>query len=194
MSTTEEQYIKANENYVKNLEPERKDLPLKPSTPVRRLGVDSQPCNNPNLACTPQVIIITCMDARIVPSQALGLAEGETFVVRNVGGRTVEAIRSLVIAQQFFGTKEIIVLHHTDCGLLRFKDPQVHEKLKANPPRKNVPIASTVDSMVFLPISDTQVTLKEDVEFLKGHPLLYEDSQITGWIFDVKDGKVTKVI
>ena len=81
---------------------DRGDLPM---PPARRLA------------------IVTCMDARIIPSRALGLEEGDAHVIRNAGGRARDALRSLVISQRLLGTNEIAVIHHTDCGMLTFTNP-----------------------------------------------------------------------
>src|SRR3954453_683217 len=75
-----------------------------------------------------KVAVVTCMDARLDPAKFLGLEEGDAHVIRNAGGRAVDAIRSLVISQQLLGTREIVVIHHTDCGMLAFTDAQLHQK------------------------------------------------------------------
>ncbi len=73
-----------------------------------------------------RLAVLTCMDARIDPAQALGLAEGDAHVVRNAGGRASDdALRSLVISQQLLGTREVLVVHHTDCGMLTFSNEQL---------------------------------------------------------------------
>src|SRR5262245_32458616 len=64
--------------------------------------------------------VVACMDARLDPAKALGLQEGDAHVIRNAGGRAADALRSLVISEQLLGTNEVIVLHHTDCGMLTF--------------------------------------------------------------------------
>ncbi len=68
------------------------------------------------------VAVLTCMDARIDPARALGLEEGDAHVIRNAGGRAADAIRSLVISEQLLGTTHIVVIHHTDCGMLTFSN------------------------------------------------------------------------
>src|SRR5947209_16192652 len=73
-----------------------------------------------------KVAVVTCMDARLDPARFLGLEEGDAHVIRNAGGRAADAIRSLVISQQLLGTREIVVIHHTDCGMLTFTDAQLH--------------------------------------------------------------------
>ena len=78
-----------------------------------------------------KVAVVACMDARIVPSQLLGLEEGDAHVIRNAGGVVSdEEIRSLAISQNLLGTEEIILIHHTDCGMLTFDDKQFSDQLK----------------------------------------------------------------
>ena len=72
-----------------------------------------------------RVAVLACMDARLDPARALGLEEGDAHVIRNAGGRADDAMRSLVISQQLLGTREIVVIHHTDCGMLTFTDEQL---------------------------------------------------------------------
>src|SRR5206468_7367623 len=77
------------------------------------------------------VAVLVCMDARIDPARALGLEEGDAHVIRNAGGRASDdAIRSLAISQQLLGTREVVVIHHTDCGMLTFSNEQLREKLQ----------------------------------------------------------------
>src|SRR5436305_939669 len=78
-----------------------------------------------------QVAVLTCMDARLDPARFLGLEEGDAHVIRNAGGRASgDAIRSLVISQQLLGTDTIVVIHHTDCGMLTFSNNDLRTKIK----------------------------------------------------------------
>ncbi|KAG8925691.1 hypothetical protein FRC01_009826 [Tulasnella sp. 417] len=143
-----------------------------------------------------KVVIITCMDARIDPAASLGLKEGDAHVIRNAGGRAQEALRSVIISQQLLGTREVVLFHHTDCGMLTFKDDVLRAKLKESV-KADVrdAVGPTVDQISFLPFPDLEQSIKEDVAYLKGSPLLLEEtkSKITGWIYDVYSGKVTQV-
>src|SRR6059036_2852376 len=77
--------------------------------------------------------ILTCMDARLDPAKYAGLEEGDAHVIRNAGGRASDdALRSLAISQQLLGTREVVVIHHTDCGMLTFSNDQLRAKLKAD--------------------------------------------------------------
>src|SRR5215210_8978977 len=79
-----------------------------------------------------KVAVVACMDARLIPTRVLGLDEGDAHVIRNAGGVvTDDTIRSLAISQHKLGTEEIILIHHTDCGMLTFKDDDFRESLEA---------------------------------------------------------------
>jgi len=141
-----------------------------------------------------QALVLTCMDARLHPEAALGLKEGDAHVVRNAGGRAYEALRSVIISQQAAGTREIYVIHHTDCGMLTLHDDALRSKIKSNPPKPNNRVSdAAIDAIAFLPFPDLEKSVKDDVEFLKEHPLVAADTAISGWVWDIKDGEITKV-
>src|SRR6187401_506492 len=77
-----------------------------------------------------KVALVVCMDARIDPAKALGLEEGDAHVIRNAGGRISEAIRSLAISQTLLGTQEVVIIHHSDCGMLTFSDESIRALLR----------------------------------------------------------------
>lgn len=133
------------------------------------------------------VAILTCMDARIDPAKALGLEEGDAHVIRNAGGRpSDDAIRSLVISQLLLATREIVVIHHTDCGMLTFSNADLRSKIKTELGAD----ASTVD---FLPFGDLAQSVRDDVATLRQSPLLLKDAPTSGFIYDVKTGALTPV-
>src|SRR5579859_3746550 len=135
-----------------------------------------------------KVAILVCMDARIDPAKALGLQEGDAHVIRNAGGRASDdAIRSLAISQQLLGTREVVVIHHTDCGMLTFTNDQLRDKLKQDLGAD----ASTID---FLPFSDLSQSVRDDVAALRASPLLMKDAPVAGLIYDVKTGAVSTVV
>jgi carbonic anhydrase len=133
-----------------------------------------------------KVAVVACMDARLDPAKALGLAEGDAHVIRNAGGRAADALRSLVISQRLLGTQEVLVVHHTDCGMLTFDNPTLYgicrEELGAD--------ASDID---FLPFSDLEQSVREDVELIRSSPLIAKDTLVTGFVYDVKTGKIHDV-
>jgi len=132
------------------------------------------------------VAILTCMDARILPSRALGLEEGDAHVIRNAGGRARDALRSLIISQRLLGTREIAVIHHTDCGMLTFSNRGLREKVRED-------LGSDTGEFDFLPFQDLEESVREDVEFLLATQLLNPDTLIRGFVYDVRSGRLKEV-
>ncbi|CAH0026246.1 unnamed protein product [Clonostachys rhizophaga] len=132
-----------------------------------------------------KVAIVACMDARLDPARVLGLEEGDAHVIRNAGGRTVDGLRSLVISQQLLGTREIVIIHHTDCGMLTFTDTELKSKIRNE-------LSENADHIAFLPFHDLRQSVLDDIEVIKKSPLVL-DVPITGYIYDVKTGKLEKV-
>jgi carbonic anhydrase len=162
MSASDE-LLQANTEYARTFD--RGDLPM---PPARRLA------------------IVTCMDARIDPARAFGLQEGDAHVIRNAGGRAREALRSLVISERLLGTNEIAVIHHTDCGMLTFTNPDLHAKVKRD-------LGADSSNIDFLPISDLEESIREDVAFLLSSPLIPGDVTIRGFLYDVRTGRLSEV-
>lgn len=134
-----------------------------------------------------EVAIVTCMDSRLHVAQALGLALGDAHILRNAGGRvTDDMIRSLVISQQQLGTREIVVLHHTDCGAQTFTNPEFPEQLQRD-------LGVDVSDKDFLPFTDIEESVREDMQLLKDSPLIPEDVIINGVVYDVDTGRMTEV-
>lgn len=134
-----------------------------------------------------KVAIVTCMDSRLHVAQALGLALGDAHILRNAGGRVTEdMIRSLVISQQQMGTREIVVLHHTDCGAQTFKNEEFAAFL-------NQELGVDVSGQDFLPFTDVEESVREDVELLRQSPLIPDDVEISGAVYDVATGRMTVV-
>ena len=110
------------------------------------------------------VAIVTCMDSRLHVAQALGLALGDAHILRNAGGRvTDDIIRSLVISQQQLGTREIVVLHHTDCGAQSFTNEAFAAQLERD-------LGVDVHDKDFLPFSDVEESVREDIAILRNSP------------------------
>ena len=159
-----ENFMKANQDYV-DLHG-TSHLPIKPKT---------------------KVAIVTCMDSRLHVAQALGLALGDAHILRNAGGRVTEdMIRSLVISQQQMGTREIVVLHHTDCGAQTFKNEEFAAFL-------NQELGVDVSGQDFLPFTDVEESVREDVALLRQSPLIPDDVEISGAVYDVATGRMTVV-
>jgi carbonic anhydrase len=131
--------------------------------------------------------VLACMDARLDPARVLGLEEGDAHVIRNAGGRaSPDALRSLIISYKLLGTREFLVIHHTDCGMLTFSNEQIREMLAADPGAD----ASSID---FLPFSDLEASVREDVTTVRSSPLIPNDIPVTGFVYDVRSGRLTTV-
>ena len=134
-----------------------------------------------------KVAIVTCMDSRLHVAPALGLALGDAHILRNAGGRVTEdMIRSLVISQQQMGTREIVVLHHTDCGAQTFQNKDFQEHLKRE-------LGVDVSDQDFLPFQDIDESVREDMRLLKDSPLIPDDVVISGAVYDVDTGRMIVV-
>ena len=159
-----EQFMQANQAYVA-LHGEL-NLPIKPKT---------------------RVAIVTCMDSRLHVAPALGLALGDAHILRNAGGRVTEdMIRSLVISQQQMGTREIVILHHTDCGAQTFNNEDFQEHLKCE-------LGVDVSGQDFLPFQDVEESVREDIKLLRECPLISDDVIISGAVYDVDTGRMIEV-
>ena len=133
-----------------------------------------------------KLAILTCMDARIVPARAFGLAEGEAHVIRNAGGRARDALRSLIISQRLLGTREVAVIHHTDCGMLTFTNQQLRTRVRDD-------LGQDTGEFDFLPFDDVDASVREDVEFLLATQLLDPETVIRGLVYDVRSGRLREV-
>lgn len=135
-----------------------------------------------------RVAIVTCMDSRLHMAQALGLALGDAHILRNAGGRVTEdMIRSLVISQQQMGTREIVVLHHTDCGAQTFTNEGFARQLRDS-------LGVEVGDRDFLPFTDVEASVREDMAILRQSPLIPDDVVINGAVYDVDTGRMTPVV
>jgi carbonic anhydrase len=129
-----------------------------------------------------RLAVVACMDARLDPARVLGLEQGDAHVIRNAGGLARDALRSLVISQQLLGTREVIILQHTDCGMLKFENEELHARLDD--------AAREID---FMPFSDLDQSVRDDVQFLKESPLIPDDVSVRGFVYDVETCLVREV-
>jgi carbonic anhydrase len=138
-----------------------------------------------------RLVVLTCMDARIDPLRALGLKEGDAHVLRNSGGRpTSDMLRSLAVSQEMLGTREIVVIHHTECGSVRITNELMRERLAENIGRDAAIAANVID---FLPFRDLAQSVRDDLAVLRATPLLRPETEVSGFIFDVKTGRIHAV-
>lgn len=116
----------------------------------------------------------------------LGLKEGDAHVIANAGGRYYDAERSLIISQTFLGTREVLFLHHTDCGMQTFNDNDIRSKLRSE---RNV----NADHIAFLPFNDLEQSVRDDITAYHQSPLTLKGIPVRGVIYDVKTGQVHEV-
>lgn len=166
MSKVEKEILQANKEYVEQFGGNG-DLPMPPGR---------------------KFAILTCMDARLMPSKFAGLSEGDAHVIRNAGGRASDdAIRSLVISYKLLGTKECFVIHHTDCGMMTFDDAVMDKLLR----QENKTVEGTY--IKWLTFKNLEQSVKDDIERLKQNPMIKENINLHGYIYDCETGTLIKV-
>ncbi len=132
------------------------------------------------------VAIVACMDARLHVSRALGLEEGDAHIIRNAGGVvTDDVIRSLAISQRLLGTREIMLIHHTDCGMLTFTDDalkaQIEQEVGIRPP------------FAFEAFPDLERDVRQSIARIKASPFIPHKEVVRGFIYDVRTGRLHEV-
>ena len=162
MSVTDE-YLRNNEAYARTF---TGPLPLPPSKAVA---------------------VVACMDARLNVYALLGLQDGEAHVIRNAGGAVTEdGIRSLTISQRLLGTREIILIHHTDCGMLTFTDAELNAQLVRDTGIRPAWSAETFE--------DLDADVRQSIRRVKTSPLLLHTDHVRGFVFDVATGRLREVV
>lgn len=132
------------------------------------------------------VAIVACMDARLNVYRLLGIEEGEAHVIRNAGGVvTDDAIRSLAISQRLLGTREIILIHHTDCGMLTFTDDDFKRAIQ-----DETGIKPTWAAEAF---PDPEEDVRQSLRRVEGSPFVTKHASLRGFVFDVATGKLNEV-
>ncbi len=149
--------------------------------------------------------VLTCMDARLDPAKYAGLAEGDAHVIRNAGGRASDdAIRSLVISYKLLGTREFFVIHHTDCGMQFFTNDVIRQLLGKSLETAELradgfhdvgkgPGSRAGEFIEWLPFSDAEQAVVDDVARIRNHPLIPATIPVYGYIYDVKTGNLVEV-
>ena len=133
------------------------------------------------------VAVVACMDARLDVYRILGLNEGEAHVIRNAGGVvTDDEIRSLTISQRLLGTQEIILIHHTDCGMLTFTDDDFKKSIQ-----DETGIKPSWSAEAF---PDLDEDVRQSIARIKASPFVPHKDQIRGFVFDITKGKLNEVL
>jgi carbonic anhydrase len=136
---------------------------------------------------TRKVAILVCMDSRLDPARMLGLEEGDANVIRNAGGVvTDDAIRSLVISQRLLGTKEIVLVHHTDCGMLTFSDDEMKAQIEADTGLRP-PFALEA-------FHDLDGDVRQSIARVKASPFIPDKSSVRGFVYEVESGRLREVV
>jgi carbonic anhydrase len=162
MSVTDE-LLKNNEAYAAEFD--KGDLPLPPAK---------------------KIAVLACMDARLNPYGALGLQEGDAHVIRNAGGVvTDDEIRSLAISQRLLGTEEIILIHHTDCGMLTFTDDDFKKSIQDDTGIKPEWAAEA--------FPDVDEDVRQSVARVKASPFIPKKDSVRGFVYEVETGKLREV-
>ena len=162
MSTTEE-LLHNNDTYAANFD--KTELPMPPGK---------------------RIAIVACMDARVNPYGILGLVEGDAHVIRNAGGVvTDDVIRSLVISQRLLGTTEIVLIHHTDCGMLTFTDPDVRDQIEQD--------VGVRPAFSFEAFANLEEDIRRSIARIASSPYILHKDQIRGFVFEVESGRLKEV-
>jgi len=133
-----------------------------------------------------QLAVVACMDARINVYAVLGLEEGESHVIRNAGGViTDDEIRSLAISQRLLGTEEIVLIHHTDCGMLTFTDDEFKKSIQDETGIKPEWAAEA--------FPDPAEDVRQSINRIKSSPFIPKKDSVRGFVFDVATGKLDEV-
>jgi carbonic anhydrase len=160
-----DEVVAASETYTRNF-----NLGHLPMPPARKLAV------------------VACMDARLMVDQILGLKTGDAHVIRNAGGIVTEdAIRSLIISHHLLGTQEFVIINHTDCGMLTFKDDELRARLQQETGTAAVAPAH------FHAFSNLEENVREQIQRVKSHPWVPKEIAVRGFVYDVKTGRLREV-
>jgi carbonic anhydrase len=163
MTTRTDDLLDNNAAYVSSFD--KGDLPL---PPARKLAV------------------LACMDARLDPAKVLGLEEGDAHVIRNAGGVVSDdALRSLAISQNLLGTEEIILIHHTDCGMLTFTDEEFAAKLEDETGERPEWRAHA--------FADLEQDVRDSVDRIKSSPFVPRTDKVRGFVYEVETGALREV-
>lgn len=134
-----------------------------------------------------RVAVLTCMDARIVPHRLLDLAEGDAHVIRNAGGRaSPDALRSLVVSSRLLGTRELVIIQHTDCGMMSLDEEGLRRDLQAE-------TGADTAGLDFLSFTDLEESVRRDVAVVRASPFIVSEAVVSGFVYDVRTGSLREV-
>ena len=133
-----------------------------------------------------KVAVVACMDARLIPTKVLGLEEGDAHVIRNAGGVVTEdEIRSLAISQRLLGTEEIILIHHTDCGMLTFTDDDFKRSVEDDTGIRPAWAAEA--------FGDIEKDVLQSIARIQASPFIPHKESVRGFVYEVETGKLREV-
>jgi carbonic anhydrase len=133
-----------------------------------------------------KVAVVACMDARLIPTRVLGLEEGEAHIIRNAGGVvTDDEIRSLAISQRLLGTEEIILIHHTDCGMLTFSDDEFRRQVQDDVGIKPEWAAES--------FTDLDEDVRQSAARIKASRFIPRTDSVRGFVYEVETGRLREV-
>lgn len=136
-----------------------------------------------------RLAIVACMDARLTIESMLGLRTGDAHIIRNAGGIVTEdVVRSLIISEQLLGTQEVMIINHTDCGMLTFKDDALRTRLL------NTTGKLAVAPARFYAFDDVEQNVREQVHKLRSHPWIPQQITIRGFVYNVRTGRLKEVM
>ena len=135
-----------------------------------------------------KLAVVACMDARLTVEQLLGLKTGDAHIIRNAGAVVTEdVVRSLLISHYMLGTQEFMIIGHTDCGMLTFRDEDLRRKLR------ELNGTSALAPAYFHAFTNLEESIREQVQRVKSHPWIPEGLPVRGFIYDVTTGKLSEV-
>ena len=161
--TATDDILKNNAQYAESFD--KADLPLPPAL---------------------SMAVVACMDARLNTHKLLGIQEGDAHVIRNAGGVvTDDVIRSLVISQRLLGTREVVLIHHTDCGMLTFRDDAVKDAIQAD--------TGLRPSFAMEAFGDLEGDVRQSIARIKANPFVPVKDQVRGFVYDCATGRLNEV-
>ncbi len=161
--TATDDVLKNNAQYAESFD--KADLPLPPAL---------------------SMAVVACMDARLDTHKLLGIQEGDAHVIRNAGGViTDDVIRSLVISQRLLGTSEVVLIHHTDCGMLTFRDDDVKDAIQAD--------TGLRPSFAMEAFGNLEGDVRQSIARIKASPFVPAKDRIRGFVYDCATGRLNEV-